>query len=100
MWRNHDQWRHLHIDVKAFNNDYEFPEASRWLKSLERLSEESSKREANDNPLLSSSMVITVGSGNQAIILAKAGIVIYGIRYTTTPFLDSALDSIVPAATN
>src|ERR1700709_2348483 len=56
--------------------------------------EQSSKRKATDPPLLSSSMVITVGSGTQAIKLAKAGIVIYGVRYRTSPFLDSDLDSI------
>jgi hypothetical protein len=39
-------------------------------------------------------MVVTVGSGPQAISLARAGIIIYGIRYRTTPFLESDLDSI------
>jgi hypothetical protein len=27
FWRNYDQWRHLHSDIKAYNKDYEFSEA-------------------------------------------------------------------------
>jgi hypothetical protein len=94
VWRNHNQWRYLHSDIKAFNKDYEFLGAPRWLKSLERLSEESCQRKTIDPPLLSSSIVITVIIGSLHCSLARVGILIYGIRYRTTLFLESDLDSI------